>query len=337
MVRLSALKVSSVLPDRVLTVVLVLGVAWAGSLAARGVWLWVEPAPVMTAQVDWNQQAPATGNGGPGARALAEQVAASHWFGEPGAEPSEPEPVAEVEMPETRLQLRLRGVVAREDPTLGSALIGGEGRSSEYFRVGDTLFGQAELVEVHGNRVILRRSGELETLSFEQDLPGGNGAQGPATASRSGQGSGQADTPRASTSRTLGTPADAQSDSRRSSAASSSASNPSGGSAQQRLEEELRQAMQEVQARAQSDPGGLLRQYGLEPSDNGYRVTSRAGVLIANGLRPGDRITEINDQPVGNIDRDQQLVDAVLASDQIKITLERAGSTYRFYQSLPSF
>ncbi|MCH8551440.1 MAG: hypothetical protein LAT62_05850 [Natronospirillum sp.] len=326
------------LSGRLLGLLLIVLAIWAGSLLARGIWLLLEPQPQVVARVDWSASPQPMSDNGVPAREQAEQIAASYWFGrlEDNADDPEPEPVQVVEMPETRLQLVLRGVVARQDPAQGSALIAREGRTSEYFRVGDTLFDQAELIEVHGNRVVLNRGGELETLSFDKNLPAGaNGESAPQTAQRQTQQS-------QSSARSSSAPDRNRSsnDSRTSSPGGASASRDSGqqaSSAQQRLEEDLRQAMNELQARAQSDPQGLMRQYGLEPTDGGYRVTSRAGILIANGLRPGDRITEINDQPVGNIDRDQQLVDSVLGSDQVKITLERSGSTYRFYQSLPSF
>lgn len=330
------------LAQRVLGLLLIVVTAWAGSLLARSVWQILEPVPEVRVSVDWDSATRMTSGNGTTAAERAEQVARSHWFGEQGEEPeqTEPEPVQAVEMPETRLQLQLKGVVARQDPRRGSALIAQRGRNSEYFRVGDTLFEQAELVEIYGDRVVLNRGGELETLSFEDNRPeGSNGSDSVSTASRESGASSEQPVRSASRSAPQGGTSSGSSDSRSDSRQSSSRndSGQSGDSAQRRLEEDLRQAMQEVQARAQSDPQGLLRQYGLEATDNGYRVTSRAGTLIANGLRPGDRITEINDQPVGNIDRDQQLVDSVLSSDQIKITLERSGATYRFYQSLPSF
>lgn len=318
--------------------VLILLVAAAGVFMARGLWLALEPSPTVSVAVNWEQGDNSASGERAGPDSYARRVADSRWFGEPGEEPEEPEPEPVIEAPETELQFVLRGVMAGSDPSAGSALISRTSGNSEYFRVGDAIFDQAELVEVYGNRVILSRGGELETLSFEsEDSSGGNSTVDSTTSSADASPQSSAEVE--SSSQQASAPADTSSSqgstSEQADSGGSSGSSPD--SAERRLEEDLRQAITEVQSRAQSDPEGLLRQYGLEATDNGYRVTSRAGILIANGMRPGDRITEINDQPVGNIDRDQALVDSVLQSDQIKITLERSGATYRFYQSLPNF
>lgn len=298
----------------------------SGVLMARAVWLLLEPTPQVTVSVNWSSGFDPSEDTGASADALARAVADSHWFGEPGAQEPQSEPMALETVPETRLEFELKGVMASQEPTRGSALIARSGRNSEYFRVGDSVFGEARLLEVYGARVVLERDGERETLTLELSMPDGNSRA--ATS---------ADEPTAPESRDQAVASPSVEPSVPGSAGRDNSSESSNDSAASRLEEDLRHAISEVRARAASDPQGLLRQYGLEATDNGYRVTPRAGILIANGLRPGDRITEINDQPVGNVDQDQALVEAVLQSDQIKITLERSGATYRFYQSLPSF
>lgn len=319
---------------------LILVVAVAGNFLARSVWLLLEPVPTITARVNWDLASGQTASDGPTVQERARAVATGQWFGEVAPEQvaAEPEPVRPVSMPETRLQLELRGVMAGDTPTQGSALIAQRSNDSAMFRIGETIFNQAELLEVYGDRVVIRRDGALETLSFEpaENTESNSSSASAGSAENSNAGSSSvAQAP----SRQPRSPSASNNPRTASEQAPSSATNSqrpnSTNSAQQRLDEEIRQALTEVQARAQSDPNSLLRQYGLEATDNGYRVTPRAGILIANGLRPGDRITQINDQPVGNVDRDQILVDSVLASEQIKITLERSGATYTFYQSLP--
>lgn len=212
------------------------------------------------------------------------------------------------------------------------------GSSADLFRVDDTIYGVAELVEVHSDRIVLRRGDVLETLRF----PGTGNADQADTEGEAGRSGGSA----SGGDRRRAPPASSAaggSNGSRGSGASGGADNAgaeppartSQDATQARLEEEIREAISQVQARAASDPTGLLRQYGLEATGEAYRVTSRASVLIANGLRPGDRITEINDQPVGNVEQDRALIDSVLAGDEIKITLERGGATYRIYQALP--
>lgn len=70
------------------------------------------------------------------------------------------------ELPKTNLRLTLTGVSATDDQKNATALIEGPDRTTENYRVGATLPGSAELHSVHKDRVILSRSGKLETLFF---------------------------------------------------------------------------------------------------------------------------------------------------------------------------
>lgn len=85
-----------------------------------------------------------------------------------------PPPVDEsvVDAPETSLNLELRGIVSSQDSDSGWAIIAdGRGLEKTYF-VGDTLdnSGGTVLHSVFGNRVILNRAGNLETLSLPKEL-----------------------------------------------------------------------------------------------------------------------------------------------------------------------
>lgn len=71
--------------------------------------------------------------------------------------------------PETRLQLILQGVVLAEQAGQSSAIVAQSQGDTDYYHVGDLLPGQAELVGVESNRILLRRNGHIETLSFEDN------------------------------------------------------------------------------------------------------------------------------------------------------------------------
>lgn len=83
--------------------------------------------------------------------------------------------------PETRLRLRLEGVMVSEQPELSGAIVADTDGVTAHYRVGDTLPGNAELVEVEPQRILIRRSGAFETLTFEDDDPGELIAQEAAT------------------------------------------------------------------------------------------------------------------------------------------------------------
>lgn len=327
------MRLSTVWLTRVASLCLLATVAWAGAYSAPVVWRILSPSAIVFVEVDWNSASTSQTNDRD-VSAVVEEITREHWFGEFREEAEkkpEPPPVVVETAPATRLQLVLQGVFAANSPQQGSAMISQRGRGAELFRVGDTIFGQAELVEVHRNRVVLRRAGVLETLSFDETPLAGAGST-PATSSSAAPASAAvAAQPVAPVRELVETRAPTTTTTRNNEPARSAAD------AQARLDQQIRQAITDVRAQAFRNPQGLLNQYGLELTADGYRVTPRSGILIANGLRPGDIITEVNDQRVGNIERDQQLIETVLASGEIRITLERAGATFRIFQNLPTF
>ena len=245
------------------------------------------------------------------------------WFGErqaPVLAPSPP-PVRVTELP-----LTLQGVLAAADPAQGSALIAQRGRDAELFRPGDQIFGAAVLRAVYHDSVVLERNGQPEILRFDQELgPAERLSQAPIivppitfTSAAASQGSEPRNT-QPSRSATPRTQAEARAE------------------FEARLARDIEQGIAAVRARAQSDPQGLLDQYGLSATTDGYVVTPNAMVLISHGLQPGDRITEINGQPIGNIAQDQQRVDAVLSQPEIQLTLVRGAQVFRITQALRGF
>lgn len=74
------------------------------------------------------------------------------------------------------------------------------------------------------------------------------------------------------------------------------------------------------------NPQAVLDSIGIERVDNGYRIAAAPdiGVTMA-GLRPGDVVTKLNGQAVGNIDRDRQLYDEVAASGMARLDVVRDG------------
>ena len=66
--------------------------------------------------------------------------------------------------------------------------------------------------------------------------------------------------------------------------------------------------LEQYRAEIEDDPQTLLDELGLAVADGGYAVQeSASGVLLDAGLQPGDLVTTVNGQQVGNIDRDRAL------------------------------
>ena len=71
---------------------------------------------------------------------------------------------APIVAPETRLQLKLKGVFAANEPEQAFAIISDSKNNDKSYRVGSKVVGGAVLHAVYPDRVILKRNGRLETL-----------------------------------------------------------------------------------------------------------------------------------------------------------------------------
>ncbi len=123
--------------------------------------------------------APATGAGDPIPPVTLDAFSEAHLFGEPVLPSADGEAraaaaAAAVDAPDTTLNLVLAGVVAREPSSEpGQAIILGANREQKVYSVGDTIDGAngARLHSVHADRVVLNRSGQLESLRLPRELP----------------------------------------------------------------------------------------------------------------------------------------------------------------------
>ncbi|MDX1452528.1 MAG: type II secretion system protein N [Oleiphilaceae bacterium] len=94
-------------------------------------------------------------------------LASYHLFGREGLAKVENKPVVQ-EAPKTRLRLSLKGVFTAEQGGESGAIVEEIGRSTDYYRLGDVLPGNATLEAVYDDRILLRRNGQLETLPFDE-------------------------------------------------------------------------------------------------------------------------------------------------------------------------
>lgn len=79
-----------------------------------------------------------------------------------------------VDAPETKLNLILKGALASNDPEHARAIIADPRGKEEQYAVGEQLPGNAELSEIHPDRVILKRNGRFETLRLPRDKQSSN-------------------------------------------------------------------------------------------------------------------------------------------------------------------
>ena len=97
---------------------------------------------------------------------LAQQIPLWHLFGEVAKEVIAPKPV---DLPETNLKLTLRGLIASTDPNEARAIVADPSGKENFYKIGDKLPGNAELSEIHADRIVIQRGGRYETLKLPKE------------------------------------------------------------------------------------------------------------------------------------------------------------------------
>lgn len=100
------------------------------------------------------------------------KISSFKLFGDPSVKPVVVVEANE-ELPETNLKLTLRGILASGNGDMNSALVEGPDRSTELYKIGDTLPGNAKLDAIFPERIVLNRSGRRENLYFPEVSKGG--------------------------------------------------------------------------------------------------------------------------------------------------------------------
>lgn len=100
-------------------------------------------------------------------RLSIDAVASMHLFGVAESTPATLQAAA-ANAPETRLNLKLRGILAADEAALSRAIIS-SGNQDKVYAVGDTLPGGAAVEAVLADKVLLRRAGRLETLRLPRN------------------------------------------------------------------------------------------------------------------------------------------------------------------------
>lgn len=191
---------------------------------------------------------------------------------------------------ETSLGLTLLGVTIGDPASASRAIISGGQVPVASYAVGARILADADLAEVNADHVVLRVDGRLETLSF---------ADTATTTARAAGGNLRNLIPQAT---------------------QAAAPDPASVAPED--------VIARYRAAIQADARGVLDRLGVTPTDQGYQIGVNAspGVLQA-GMRPGDTITSVNGQRVGDMEADRQYFDQVAASGRARVELQRDGQT----------
>ena len=237
-----------------------------------------------------------------------EQIAALDLFGTPPAAGGGFDVDA---APDTELDLKLLGIFLANQPAASVAIIGSRGDAGEAYGVGDQIFGNAKLQEIHRDVVLINRAGKMEALRFDDELPL---AANP--------------TPRAARNQSIdqGVHADAE----------PLAALDAGDSAPEALEASI----EAFRDRLERDPDGTLRSVGLEPvsvgGDDGYRIGQRAASrqLGRSGLQPGDTIVSIDGRPIGEVRQSPEAFGDLLSKGSARLEIRRGDRRFFLTTSL---
>lgn len=193
---------------------------------------------------------------------------------------------------ETSLGLVLLGVTIAKPASGSRAIIAGGTGPARAFYIGENITDIASLSAIEPDHVVLDVDGRLETLSFVKpgDAPAAVRSAGP-------------DLRNLIPSATAG-------------AAPPAASNDPDA------------VIARYRAAIAMDAQGVIDRLGVQITDQGYRVTENAssGVKQA-GFKPGDVVTSVNGQKVGDMAKDQTYFDEVAASGRARVELVRDGQT----------
>lgn len=113
--------------------------------------------------------------------------------------------------------------------------------------------------------------------------------------------------------------------------------NVSSGSAQPAMNEgqQAQSAIGDAIRQLQSNPTGYLNQMGVQPTGQGYEVTSAANAELRNklGLRPGDKIVSLNGRPLGQVQNDVRVLEQIQQQRSAQIEIRRGEQTMTIQQS----
>ncbi len=221
---------------------------------------------------------------------LVHQLPNWHLFGEVAQEAEPVKKTVPVDAPDTRLKLLLHGTFSSADPALARAIIADERGNEEMYAVGDILPGNAELSEIHADKVILLRGGRYEILRLpREEATGGGGIAtiSAATASRYDT----TDVADNGTSERLQ-------------------------SLRQTLRQDPKSLFGLVRTIPKKDDKGKMIGYILQPG-------REPELFDQMGLKPGDVVTRINDINLDNLASGMQALRSVQSGDTVSMTVLR--------------
>ena len=216
----------------------------------------------------------------------------------------------------TRLPLELKGVFVADVAEESAAIISQKGKGGELYAIGADLPGNATLIEVLPDHVVLRRAGAREALYFPEQRDSGwaqtvNGDQ------PLGQTSGDDPYDGPNDQEAVGGIVDTL-----------ETTDAAGEAA------DMGDVISAIRDQVDADPGAALDALGISPVEeggaSGYRLgnLAQSPYLSQTGLQPGDVIVSVNGRPVGDLNQDRMEIDNVLAQGSARLEVQRGNRRF---------
>jgi general secretion pathway protein C len=210
-------------------------------------------------------------------------------FGEPAAPP----PASGTEIAATTLQLTLLGVTLAEPSELSRAIIAGGDRPVASYAPGAPVTASVRLAEVRADRVLLVVDGRTEALFFPDRSTAAPGAAAPGAVPAGFGGV----------------------------VPIASAGPPS---------RDPDTVIAWYRAEIDRSPQAVMERLGVAAMPDGYRILESAPPEVRQaGFRPGDLVSRVNGQAVGDVTADRQRLDEIVAAGRATLELQRDGETIR--------
>lgn len=234
---------------------------------------------------------------GPTILELSASAARQHIFGEAGVKPP-PKIERKTVAPETKLNLALIGVYAANPADQALAIISPNGKPEEVFRVGESIIGRAVLQEVRSNEVVIDNGGREEILKLPEKVA----SRGRGTGLENLPGANRPNNNQQGNQQAAGTPI------------------------------QLPDSPAAIRDTLVKNPAMLNKLVSAVPyRENGrilgYRLTPKqnAAILEANGVLPGDVVTQVNGIALANQKNGIRALRKLVKASSIDLTILRDG------------
>lgn len=237
-----------------------------------------------------------------GAAVSIDRLQALHLFGRPPAPSYEPTE----NLQETKLSLSLVGVFVDSSADgagpASRALIARKGAMAEAYAIGDRLPGNAKLVAVRQDRVVITRGGVRELIRFEANdvfrpnAPAEDAPEAPKLGAAAGAADAEVPPPK-----------------------------PRRAGGAERLLAEHWDAIEDDPAKLLRDLGVGVRGKDARGAGQGYALGALAErpELSHTGLQPGDRLLSVNGHAVGDPEADRDRLRQMAAEGSLRLEVQR--------------